>query len=395
MKSILFISPDIPLASGKGFQVQLFYRLEYLSKSYRLHVVCFETSHDDMNKDVSYLMSLGVTFSFIKFNWVKAFFKSLKALFFTNLPLQCAMYSSSKLSKVIVEYINLNSPSFIVVNTIRVYKNLDSTLGIPLAVDILDSMALNFERKLIHSNALIKPIINLELKRVTKYEKDVAQHADISFVVSEIDKAKINTGNIISIPIGVPSKFISINSSYSNNFDVIFTGNMSYEPNILAAQWFIENCWNEVKNAFQSSRFFIVGNRPGESILRLHNNKDIIVTGRVNSVVDKIRSCRVAIAPMISGSGMQFKIIEAMACGVPVVTTEMGRGDIKVKHLEHLFVANEPSDFIDGIFRLFESDELCSQLSQNALDFVKNNHEWNQINHRFERELLKFPSSID
>ena len=86
---------------------------------------------------------------------------------------------------------------------------------------------------------------------------------------------------------------------------------------------------------------------------------------------------------MQSGSGMQFKILEAMACGVPVVTTARGLGDISASPGKDILVADSPKDFSRAVVSLLESEPLSRDVGDRGLRYVRANHSWDVLNERF------------
>ena len=159
-----------------------------------------------------------------------------------------------------------------------------------------------------------------------------------------------------------------------------FTGNMFYYPNIDAVLWFINNCWNKLKEYHSDLELWIVGRNPDYKILNFDKKNSIFIFSNVDSILDFLNeNILISIAPMQSGSGMQFKILEAFSVNVPVVSTTLGLGDIKALDKESIILGNTPNEFIDSILFLLDSDSLRKSISENAKYVLEENYSWTYI----------------
>ena len=122
-------------------------------------------------------------------------------------------------------------------------------------------------------------------------------------------------------------------------------------------------------------QFIVAGKDPSSKIKKLAS-RHIVITGFVDSIVDFLSISRVSVAPMVSGSGMQFKVLEAMSCGLPVVATPYGIGDIKANHLQEILIAENPIKFSEFVTDVLLFPEKYKSLSLNASKYVKNFHSW-------------------
>jgi glycosyltransferase involved in cell wall biosynthesis len=312
-------------------------------------------------------------------------YQLIKYLFDANMPLQCALFSSADFRSLIEKIIISSNPDIIHCNTIRVLPNL-LNLTRPLILDMVDSMALNFRRRFDQSTWWTRPLWGIELARVAPYEKLAAKRSIATFVVSSIDKSEISFNSVKVLPLGIDGDTYYKGVASPHQI-VVLTGNMSYQPNIDAALWFADRCWPAINSVYPNSLFVIAGNSPASAVRKLAINPSIRVTGSVPNMANVIRSAQVAVAPMQSGSGMQFKILEAMACGVPVVTTHLGLGDIRAKPDTEIFIADTPAEFIDVTIKLMASREMRSSVGDSGQKFVYQHHTWDSINVAFEQVM--------
>ena len=136
--------------------------------------------------------------------------------------------------------------------------------------------------------------------------------------------------------------------------------------------------------AESKAKLLIVGNNPSSAIISVSKKyPSIKVTGTVPSIIDILSKARVAVAPMQSGSGMQNKILEAMSCGVPVVTTNIGFGDLKTIVGKHLFVEDNTNDFTKKVIYMIKSTKQNMVIGKNSQKYVRRYHNWKILNKIF------------
>jgi glycosyltransferase involved in cell wall biosynthesis len=255
----------------------------------------------------------------------------------------------------------------------------------PKVLDLIDSMQLNIRRRVDREKIPLRWVFREELRRIRRYENSLSTHFDAMLVVSPGDKALIDGSNIHVIPLGVDTTAFSpaIDKKTSHQ-TLIFSGNMNYGPNVEAAIWFAERCFGKIRRSFPGARFVIVGGGPSAKVRGLARIEGVTVTGYVPSMPDILNTGHVAVAPMHSGSGMQFKILEAMACEIPVVTTQLGLGGIRADHNREVLIANSEEDFSAAVRSLLERPEWARELGRHGRSLVSSRYSWSAATARVQ-----------
>jgi glycosyltransferase involved in cell wall biosynthesis len=146
---------------------------------------------------------------------------------------------------------------------------------------------------------------------------------------------------------------------------ILFVGNFNHPPNADGVLWFHHHVWPRVRAALPGVTLTIVGNAPPPAIMALAGD-GITVTGHVPDTGPFLRAARVSVAPLRYGAGMKGKIGEALASGLPVVTTSIGAEGMTSPGRPVLLVADDPEAFADAIVRLHRDDALWSELAANG-----------------------------
>lgn len=389
---ILMIVPDCPAKGSKGYQIMSYQRARGLvAQGHSVTIISINVGRrSELIGDSGDLAADGIEIIKHRKSRVAAIRDVILSLIFKKTPLQVAYFKSSNAINLIVETYRRGGFDCAYFVTSRVFF-IDGD-NIRYFIDFIDSMALNYERRALVSPWYYRWIIWLERERIRRYENKIASDAMAGFTVSAIDSSYINSGRIYSFPLGVLiEEKRTAKEVFRSNY-ICFTGNMSYAPNIEAIHWFINNFWPIIKIDIPLLVLKIAGRNTGNRIRELCGSRpDIVIMGEVDSIRSVISGSLISIAPMISGSGMQIKILEAMSCAVPVVATRIGIGDIKATEKDGLIPADTPDDMVNAIKNLYQDREINRVLGNKAREYVRANHSWNKIN-KYISEVLAIES---
>ena len=152
---------------------------------------------------------------------------------------------------------------------------------------------------------------------------------------------------------------------------------MFYPPNVEAVHWFATEAFPAVRRARPEVEFRVVGSRPPARIAELARpDSGVVVTGYVPDLQPILRQAAVMVVPLLSGSGMRVKILEAFARGIPVVSTTIGVEGIDAEPGRHLLVADRPADVAAAVLRLLDDPAEAARLAGAARRLLEERYDW-------------------
>ena len=220
-----------------------------------------------------------------------------------------------------------------------------------------------------------------------RYERRIVQASAHAFVASERE-----AGILRSIAPGVPVTAI-LNGVIAaprpgaprESRKLVFTGVMDYWPNVDAVTYLARDIWPAIRTAVPDAELVIVGQSPSRHVRRLAAIPGVTVTGWVADVGAYLADAAAFVAPLRLARGIQNKILEAMAVGVPVVTSPAGLAGFDAMPGRDLLVADTPTLFAAHTVSLLLDADLRDRLSRSAQDFVRQHHRWDHKLHQMER----------
>ena len=157
-------------------------------------------------------------------------------------------------------------------------------------------------------------------------------------------------------------------------------GAMDWQPNQEAIDWFLKDVWPEVHQKFPEIPFSFAGKSMPKRYKKL--NIDGVKILEAPDAYAFMRDNGLMVVPLLSGGGIRVKIIEGLSLGKVILTTSCGLEGIDAEHGKHLFICNQPADFVEVIQRLRDNPELINEVSENAINFARNNFDPQTLTNR-------------
>jgi len=224
--------------------------------------------------------------------------------------------------------------------------------------------------------------------RLQELETVLLKKAFGHIVCSKREEAELRTrvpsARIVEIPNGVDTTSFTTHNAARFRWpprSVIFVGAMNYYPNIDAATWFAREVWPRLLSRFSGCRLTLVGSDPVPAVLALRDIEGVEVTGTVDDVSQFYREADVALVPLRLGGGTRLKILEAMAAGVPVISTPVGAEGLEVQPDRNILLAEErnPETWVQAMRSLGESERRRQEITACAKQLVRERYEWTVI----------------
>ena len=387
--NILFLSLRCPFPPNRGDRIRNYYFIKYLAESHRVTLISFIESDDEI-RDAQPLNRFCQRIEYVPFDRGEAFFRSALG-FFSAQPLQVHYWRSQRMQQKIEQVLAEDQFDLIHAHLFRMGQYVSDQEQIPKVLDLCDSLALNLNRRSKLDRSFRLPLLKLEEYRVRRYEVEMVQSFDHGVVVAECDYDYLLEQNpdlqLTVIPVGVdPSYFSSVETSEvaaPPNQHLLFTGTMNYFPNVDAVRYFHDRILPIIQRHLPSVHLSIVGTNPDESIQQLAGDR-VTVTGAVPDTRPYFEQATVFVSPMRSGSGLQVKHLEAMAMGVPIVTTMLGASGMDAVAGEHLLVAETPQVFAEQIIGLLQDDVRREKIGLAGQALVRQKYDWRILGQRLD-----------
>jgi glycosyltransferase involved in cell wall biosynthesis len=225
-------------------------------------------------------------------------------------------------------------------------------------------------------------LLERDWRLLKDYEGRLVREFDGVLTVSEEDKAALREAagasvEMIVIPIAVDTDEIQVVDRAPQANHLLHIGTMYWSPNIDGMLWFVNSVYPRIRDARPDVSLDIVGARPPQELTTLNDNgHSITVTGYVQNPQPYLEQAGVFIVPLRAGGGMRVKILEALARGLPLVTTTLGCEGIAVEHGRHLLIADTTEEFADASLRLLNDRALAEELGRNGRRLIEDVYDY-------------------
>jgi sugar transferase (PEP-CTERM/EpsH1 system associated) len=372
---ILFLAPYIPSL----IRVRPYHFVRELARRHEVSVLVSGSPGD--RADIEALRQMCVSVDVVPLQLSRQLASCAQAAVHGE-PLQGAACQSPELAQRLWSLLDRQQFDVVHIEHLRaahLMHNLPSAQ--PMVFDAVDCISLLQQRTLHSSHSRLQRwLARLELQRTRAYEAKLLSRSPATIVSAPEDAAALQElapdCQVRVIANGVDLDYFQPLAVASEPATIVFSGRMAYHANVSAALYFVHQVLPLVKATHPDVRCRIVGSHPPARLRALSSDPSIEVTGHVADIRQTLGRATLSVCPVTVKVGIQNKILEAMAMGVPVVTTPAGARGLLAEDGQELLIGNGPAELAQHIGCLLTNTRRRAELAQRGRAYVERHHRW-------------------
>jgi polysaccharide biosynthesis protein PslH len=385
--NILLVSSYLPYPLFSGGHIRLYNLIKELSNKHKITLICEKRDYQG-EVEVNELRKLCKKVITVQRRKQWSIGNILKTGISAS-PFLITGHTIQDMRRAIKKELNENQFDLIHVETSYVMQNIPST-DIPIILVEHNVEYLVYKRFADKAPFILKPFLYLDILKLKNWEEEMWRKAQKLIAVSETEKkimSKIRQDvSIVSNGVDIIKfKVKSQKLKEEEEKRILFIGEFKWMQNRDAIKWIIKEIWPKLRAEFIPSmtdkgiKLWVVGRSIPDSIRSLTGDKNIIFDDHAPKETEEIfNKSTLLLAPIRVGGGTSFKVLEAMASGVPVVTTDLGNAIEAKKDIE-IIIAKDPQDFVVKIKKLLEDEKFYKEISENGRDLIEKKFNWKKI----------------
>ncbi len=378
---ICILTPRFPYPQYGGDVLRINEIARYLKS--KGHTLVLVSLSDDATPDLETAEKLYDKVYFVRRKKLQSYLNAL--LFFVQRkPMQCGYYASADYEKLLRQVIADEQPDLYISHLLRMAPYLER-LGLQRhsIIEMTDALSRTYAMSLnAKKGGLLKFVYHFEQRLMAQYEQYVIRTFPKTVLVSESDEAFLRErGCEDATSLYTYTNGVHCVDKISEDYDatrISFVGNMRTLQNQDAVLYFVHDIYPKIKKVLPDVKFHIVGSLPPPSIQTLVSD-DIFVTGFVDDIEAEIQKSALIVAPVRVAAGIQNKVLQAMACGVPVVLSDLLCPAIpQLQDGVNCAVAHTEEDFSAACIKLLQDKQYRNDMAKCGYDMVIRHYSWDE-----------------
>ena len=371
---LLVILPRFPYPLEKGDKLRAYNHIRFLSAHHEI-ILCALNQGKVKPEYLEKLQPFCKSILIFQINRLSIFINLLRALFI-GIPFQAGYFYNRSIQKKIDTVISKEKPDHIFCQLLRVAEYAKNK-NIPKTIDYQDVFSKGIERRISKVPFYLRPVFKSEYKRLLRYENSLFNIFDNKVIISEPDRDLIphpEKEKIHIIPNGVDHDFFKP-KALEKKYEIVFIGNMSYPPNVDAAEYLAKKVLPLVHLQKPNAKLLLAGATPAKRV-QDQESEHVHISGWVDDIRDCYAQGKIFIAPMQIGTGLQNKLLEAMAMKIPSITSSLANSALCAKHGQEILIGETPEDYANHIISLLDDQEFADKIAEAGYNFVHQKFDW-------------------
>ncbi len=386
-KKIFILLSRVPYPLEKGDKLRAFYQIREMSKNHDI-ILCALSDRPIPPEAYEFLKPYTKSLHFFRLSPTGIFFRLIRN-FFSDKPYQVAYFFSKRVNRKIQELIRIHKPDHLFFQLIRTAEYAN---GLPAdkTLDYQDVFSKGLQRRLNISAWYLKPLLRQEYQRVLDYEEKAFERFEKKVIISDPDRDLIpheQRNSIEIIPNGVDTDFF-FPMEKEKIYDVVFTGNMGYPPNVNGARYLVQEIMPHVWKQNPEVTVVLAGANPAPGVKSLQSRR-VTITGWVDDIREFYAGSKIFVAPMRIGTGLQNKVLEAMAMQLPCITSSLANQALKAIPQKEILIGETPEEYARQILYLLNNPRQRAELAEKGHQFVLRNFHWSSVCSKLEKIIVR------
>jgi len=378
---LLLLSESLPVKQMDGGNIRVGQFLHSLSQRYRVSLVAFTRDKKELAQLSLLRGSCENVWAFHLADWRIAW--NCLWGFISRVPLNVCAYRHPALRRLLAR-LERRDFQVVYVYRLRLAHYVAAWAGRKV-IDLTDCLTEYYRQRAVRSGWLAAAYWWIEYWKMRRYEPAMASRFSLGLVVTSIEKARLNLDNVRVLPNGVDLKYFSPGAARKRR-GLVFLGTMSYAPNIDAVKYFLEEMLPAIRRELPGISLTVVGRHPGR-LGRRCRVPGVKFTGEVSDIRSYLRKGEMLINPLRMGAGLQNKLLQAMACGLPVVSSPFSARGLGAADGHQLLVGRDSDEFIRQVVKVHKMPGLAASLARSGRRFVEAEYAWPQQFQKLERMI--------
>jgi glycosyltransferase involved in cell wall biosynthesis len=396
---ILLLTPTFPYPLDNGNRILEFNTIKQLSQSHRIFLLSL--IQEGQEQYLAQLKEYGTEIETVPVPGMSLWGKDanysklglVKSLFHP-IPYNIARWYSLEMEKKLKRILSRNTIDLVQIETLHMAPYARFCQSIPVILRQHNVESKMMERYYQNASDVLERIYAyFQWRKLLRYERKMCLDTDLVITLSRIDenavKALSSEIRTEVLPIGVDEEYFNPKNEVRKIDQILYLGNLGFPPVRENVLYFLNEIWPIIKRSRPDTKFLILGSRPRNKNRIIRKFPDVIFLGEVADIRPYMESSCLTVVPHRIASGVRFKILEAMAMKLPVVSTSIGCEGLEVKDGEHLFIADGVESFARKVISLLNNEKVRTDLTEKACSWVRKKYTWEIADHHLNRIYKK------